>query len=151
MFTSKRKLIQFSYDIAGVFPKFWHVLVLQEFQEFQDQTPLYPIKWVAREYSCLIPAQHWEYFQRETQIYVFVLKNSTMFTVTQQYTLLTIMNDRQMTKHHQEQIYSMQKLPRNTSWEYNIVVPQGQGVMGGRCTLLVVQEITKRDGIQGTD
>lgn len=120
-------------------------------RSFRTKTPLHPIKWVAREYSCLIPAQHWEYFSRETQIYVFVLKNSTMFTVTQQYTLLTIINDRQMTKHHQEQIYSMQKLPRNTPQEYNIVVPQGQGVMGGRCTLFVVQEISKRDGIQGTD
>ena len=40
MFTSKRILIQFSYDIAGVFPEFWHVSVLQELQEFQDQNPV---------------------------------------------------------------------------------------------------------------
>ena len=55
MFTSKRKLIQFSYDTAGVFPEFWHVSVLQELQEFQEQTLFYPIKWIACENSCLIP------------------------------------------------------------------------------------------------
>lgn len=49
MFTSKTKLIQLSYDIVSVFPEFWHVSVLQEFEEFQDQTLFYPIKWVACE------------------------------------------------------------------------------------------------------
>ena len=62
MFTSNGKLIQFSYDIAGVLPEFWHVSVLQELQEFQDQTLFYPIKWIACEYSYLIPEKHWEYF-----------------------------------------------------------------------------------------
>ena len=71
MFTNKRKLIQFSYAIGGIFPEFWHVSVLQEFQEFQDQTLFYPLKWLACEYSCLIPAQYWAYF-REKHVSAFL-------------------------------------------------------------------------------
>ena len=53
-----------------------------------------------------------------------------------------------MTKHDQEQIYSMQKLPRNTPLEYNVVLlyKQSTGVGSNGRRMYIIKYIVMLSG-----